>query len=93
MIMLIVKNHINQVGEEELDNDSREVFKEDKEIVEANLAELRAWILSSAHLKDRILFNASNKCLLLNADIDIGCNLLTLIVGISTLMYYKANKI
>ena len=91
--MLIVKNHINQVGEEELDNDSREVFKEDKEIVEANLAELRAWILSSAHLKDRILFNASNKCLLLNADIDIGCNLLTLIEGISTLMYYKANKI
>lgn len=50
--MLIVENHINVVGEEELDNDSREVFKEDKETIEANLTELRAWILSSPHLKN-----------------------------------------
>lgn len=56
--MLIVENHINVVSEEELDNDSREVFKEDKETVETNLVELRNWILSSAHLKDRIFFNA-----------------------------------
>ena len=55
--MLIVENHINVVGEDELDNDSREVFKEDKETVEAILVELRAWILSSAHLKDKIFFN------------------------------------
>ena len=60
MIMLIVENHINVVGEEELDNDSREVFKEDKETVEANLTHLRAWILSSAHLKARIFFNTFN---------------------------------
>ena len=69
--MLIVENHINVVGEEELDNDSREVFKEDKETVEANLTELRAWILSSAHLKARIFFNIfNNKCLLLNATLN-----------------------
>ena len=55
--MLIVENHINVVSEEELENDSREVFKEDKETVEAILVELRAWILSSAHLKDKIFFN------------------------------------
>ena len=53
--MLIVENHINVVGEDELDNDSREVFKEDKETVEANLTELRAWISNSAHLKADIL--------------------------------------
>ena len=67
MIMSIVENHINVVGEAELDNDSREVFKEDKETVEANLAELRAWILSSAHLKERIFFT----------NIDIGCHFIT----------------
>ena len=50
--MLIVENYINIVSDEELDKDSREVFKEDKETVEANLAELRAWILSSPHLKE-----------------------------------------
>ena len=54
---MIVENHINVVSEEELENDSREVFKEDKETVEAILVELRAWILSSAHLKDKIFFN------------------------------------
>ena len=72
MIMLIVENHINVVGEEELDNDSREVFKEDKETVETNLTELRAWILSSPHLKARIFFRTFIKCLLLNDNIDIG---------------------
>ena len=51
--MLIVENSINIVTEKELDNDSREVFKEDEKTVEADLAELRAWILSSAHLKER----------------------------------------
>ena len=50
--MSIVENNINKVSEEELDKDSEEVFKEDKEIVEANLEELRAWILSSAHLQE-----------------------------------------
>ena len=63
--MLIVENHINVVSEEELENDSREVFKEDKETVEAILLELRAWILSSAHLKDTIFFNIQYNMLII----------------------------
>ena len=63
--MLIVENHINVVSEEELENDSREVFKEDKETVEAILLELRAWILSSAHLKDKIFFNIQYNMLII----------------------------
>ena len=55
--MLIVENHVNVVSEEELENDSREVFKEDGETMEANLAELRVWISSSAHLQERMFFN------------------------------------
>ena len=63
--MLIVENHINVVSEEELENDSREVFQEDKETVEAILLELRAWILSSAHLKDKIFFNIQYNMLII----------------------------
>ena len=50
--MLIVEKHVNVVCEEELENDSREVFKEDKETVDANLKKLRTWILSQAHMSN-----------------------------------------
>ena len=50
--MLIVEKHVNVVCEEELENDSREVFKEDKETVDANLKKLRTWILGQAHMSN-----------------------------------------
>ena len=50
--MLIIENKINVVSEEELENDSKEVFKEDKETVDASLGKLRSWILSQAHMRN-----------------------------------------
>ena len=41
-IMLLVDNQVNVVTQEELEKDSREVFNEDRETVEANIGELRA---------------------------------------------------
>ena len=40
--MLLVDNQVNVVTQEELEKDSREVFNEDRETVEANIGELRA---------------------------------------------------
>ena len=50
--MLRVNNLINKVSEEELEQDSREVFKEDKETVEKDIVELREWILGTPHLQN-----------------------------------------
>ena len=41
-IMLLVDNQVNVVTQEELEKDSREVFNEDRETVEADIGELRA---------------------------------------------------
>ena len=40
--MLLVDNQVNVVTQEELEKDSREIFNEDRETVEANIGELRA---------------------------------------------------
>ena len=51
-VMLLVENHINVVTDEELENDSREVFKEEEERVSREVEELRDWILSTEHMKN-----------------------------------------
>lgn len=50
--MLLVDNHINVISEEDLENDSIEVFKEDRERVDREVGELRAWILSTSHMQN-----------------------------------------
>ena len=40
--MLLVDNQVNVVTQEELEKDSREIFNEDRETVEADIGELRA---------------------------------------------------
>ena len=45
-----MENHINVLSDEELEQDSRDVFKEDKETVEKDVEELRDWIRRTAHM-------------------------------------------
>ena len=48
--IMLVENHINVLSDEELEQDSRDVFKEDKETVEKDVEELRDWIRRTAHM-------------------------------------------
>lgn len=50
--MLLIVNNINVVSKEELENDGREVFKEDEEKVARDVDELKNWILSTDHMKN-----------------------------------------
>ena len=47
---MLVENHINVLSDEELEHDSREVFKEDREKVGKDIEELRDWIRTTAHM-------------------------------------------
>ena len=47
---MLVENHINVRSDEELEHDSREVFKEDREKVGRDIEELRDWIRRTAHM-------------------------------------------
>ena len=47
---MLVENHINVLSDEELEHDSREVFKEDTEKVGKDIEELRDWIRTTAHM-------------------------------------------
>ena len=52
LVMLLIENNINVVSKEELENDGREVFKEDEEKVARDVDELKNWILSTDHMKN-----------------------------------------
>ena len=47
---MLVENHINVRSDEELEHDSREVFKEDRETLDRDIEELRDWIRRTAHM-------------------------------------------
>ena len=52
LTMLRVDNHINVAPEEELENDSVAVFKEDRDRIARDIEELRGWILSTPHMQN-----------------------------------------
>ena len=49
---MLVQNHINVRSDEELEHDSREVFKEDRETLDRDIEELRDWIRRTAHMSN-----------------------------------------
>ena len=47
---MLVENHINVRSDEELEEDGREIFKEDRDQIARDIEELRTWIRSTAHM-------------------------------------------
>ena len=49
---MLVENIINPAPREELENDTIEVFKEDKEKVQQQITDIKTWIHNTPHMKN-----------------------------------------
>ena len=49
---MLVANTINVLSEEELERDAREVFGETEDGMARDLADIKAWIMDTAHMRN-----------------------------------------